>query len=99
MACEVRSPLLRLRREPAPFAGGAPAGRGDMPNIIVDRMKFANRSALRVAGVGRGMDPVKALKQVAFHLERAGAPTYRVQAFRNAAAVLGELAPAEVVTR
>jgi len=37
------------------------------------------------------MDPVKALKQVAFHLERAGEPTYRVQAFRNAAAVLADL--------
>ncbi len=41
------------------------------------------------------MDPVKALKQVAFHLERAGEPTYRVQAFRNAAAVLADLAPAK----
>ncbi|MGW4214008.1 PHP domain-containing protein [Lentzea sp. NPDC004789] len=45
------------------------------------------------------MDPVKALKQVAFHLERAGKPTYRVQAFRNAAAVLAELDPAEVEKR
>ncbi|MEU7478036.1 PHP domain-containing protein [Lentzea sp. NPDC042327] len=45
------------------------------------------------------MDPVKALKQVAFHLERAGEPTYRVQAFRNAAAVLAELTPEDVEER
>lgn len=45
------------------------------------------------------MDPVKALKQVAFHLERAGEPTYRVQAFRNAAAVIADLDSAEVEKR
>ncbi|MFI6099628.1 PHP domain-containing protein [Lentzea sp. NPDC051213] len=45
------------------------------------------------------MDPVKALKQVAFHLERAGEPTYRVQAFRHAAAVLADLDPDDVAKR
>jgi putative hydrolase len=34
------------------------------------------------------VDPVDALRQIAFELERGGAPTYRVQAFRRAAAVL-----------
>jgi putative hydrolase len=34
------------------------------------------------------VDPVDALREIAFELERGGAPTYRVQAFRRAAAVL-----------
>jgi putative hydrolase len=45
------------------------------------------------------MDPAKALRLIGFYLERAGEPTFKVQAFRKAAAIVDELPADEVQVR
>lgn len=45
------------------------------------------------------MDPVAALNEIAFWLERELAPSFKVQAFRRAAAIIAPLGAEEVATR
>ncbi|MCU1510330.1 MAG: hypothetical protein JWO34_170 [Arthrobacter sp.] len=45
------------------------------------------------------MDPVDALNEIAFWLERELAPTFKVQAFRKAAATIAGVKPEELATR
>ncbi|EMY32717.1 hypothetical protein D477_018831 [Arthrobacter crystallopoietes BAB-32] len=45
------------------------------------------------------MDAVDALNEIAFWLERELAPSFKVQAFRKAAASMGKLAPEDVAAR
>jgi putative hydrolase len=45
------------------------------------------------------MEPAAVLRQIAFQLERAGAPTYRVRAFRRAAQVTDDLPAGEAAQR
>ena len=85
---------LAVLRGAAPLCPASTPGTGyHQPHSAPRLLQALSR------GIANGVDPVTALQQIAFELERSLAPTYRVQAFRKAAWTIRELPDGQLATR
>src|SRR5580658_6413976 len=57
---------------------------------------MASRRSLRPPGTLQAMEPVAALRRVAYLLEERNEPSFKVRAFRRAAAVVADQDPGRV---
>ena len=70
-----------------------------VPERISVRLRPAAIAPGRPGVQDGAMDAVDALNEIAFWLERELAPTFKIQAFRKAAGIIGDLEPEELAAR